>query len=170
MKQEKAETKPLPGGENAREALYRLIGKILLLPNVSSLSLSKQGVTLTRVVGEEEVWPENLYGEDDIDLVGYEFLLKRLQLVELPPAKCTFPPEALQEAAALLGNQLIGFLAPAGELAAAYFGIEGVPTHILGYPVIYGDDQTTKLVVVGSPSHYWSDAREGVVIEMAVGL
>ncbi len=164
----KSETRALPAGPNAREALHQLLSKLLFLPKLEEIIINSSGVELSRAVQDEPVWPPELDG--DTDLVGYDFILKRLELHELPVDVCKFPPEALQAAAEGLGNQIVGFLAPQGELAFAYFGLDGTPPRLFGYPVLFGEAETTKLVVVGGPTHFWSDAREGVVIEMEAGL
>lgn len=165
----RTETLQLPTGPDARERLVRILSAAVGLSNVNQVVINGSGVALTRAV-DGPVWPLEMIEGMDTDLVGYDFILKRIELQELPVERCAFPPDALQAAAELLGNQIVGFLCPPGEAGPAYFGLEGTPAVIFGYPVIYGDSETTKLIVVGGPNHYWSEAREGVVVELEVGL
>lgn len=170
--EERIQRLPLPTGKDNREHLLKLVRTALGLNRVKELLIDGNGVTLTRFVPPgTDAWPVETQYPDDSDLVDYGFIMHRIELQELETKRCSFPPEAFQEAAERLGNQVVGFLFPPGELGPAYFGIEGAPTRIFGYPVLYGTEATTKIVVVGGPTHFWSEAREGVVIDVeALGL
>jgi hypothetical protein len=170
---EVVETMPLPTGGGARDRLLTLVRTAISLSHVKEIVIDGAGVTLTRYVADGPAWPVEATMttvEGDTDLVDHAFMMRRISLAELPADKCSFPPEALQASAELLGNRLVGFLFPAGEAGPAYFGIEGQPSAIFGYPVLYGTEAGTKIVIVGGPSHFWSEAREGIVIDIEVGL
>lgn len=164
----RSKTLPLP---RTKEQLLELLKRVLDLSELREITVTEQSVTVSRrVPGNAPVVPPT----DDDETVDGEFALHHLadNLDEYPFAPEEHPLFILRDVMARITNRGLRpnwVLAPAGGWLEAYLGLPEEPpaTHVFGMRVVLLRDQKYgKLVVVGSPTNYLSDASYGVIVEM----
>lgn len=151
-----------------RDELLEMLKLATSLARVSRIEITPKRLVVKRVVHErEEVFPDKSALTAEIEP---GFLLPRLVMTEIPARAHAF--FTLQAAVDLItdnGLRVIGLWAPQGELVGAWLGLPNgsVPRHVFGHAVTYmeGDVWAQKIVVIGGPTQWLSDATHAMVID-----
>ncbi len=164
----RSQTVKLP---RTKEKTLDLLKDLLDLSAIQEISITSADITVSRQVAETQpVIPsrkveETIDGEavlhrisDDVDSYPYH-----------PDDHPLFVMRDVMDSISRRGLRPNWVLAPADGWLEAYFGLPDVPpaTHVFGMRVIHFKDRDyRKLVVVGSPTDYISDALHGVIVDM----
>lgn len=167
----KTHSEPLPASS---EKVVALVKRVLQLPRVQEIRITPTTFEVTRLLdpAEAAVIPE----ADAAVEIDFDFLLTRLRVLEeVPFSPDTHPYIALVQATQHIATQRLivsALFAPTSEALEAYFGLDENPgiTHFMGIPVIFHHDERypMKLLVVGGPTSYVSDATAGIIIDIGV--
>lgn len=164
----RAQTVPLP---RTKELTLKLLGKILDLSEIQEVVISPGDITVSRRVAENVPIVPSVDDEDvDGDYV-LRHLADNLEEHVYTDAHPLFVIRDVMNRITLRGLRPNWVLVPAGGWAEAYFDLPEEPpaTHVFGMRIIpLRDQEYRKLVVVGSPTNYLSDASFGVIVDMGV--
>jgi hypothetical protein len=169
-KKPRTHTEPLP---RSIEELIRRFKQAISLSGVEEVKITPAEFSVRRLVEDGvDVLPKESGVEE---LPDPEFVLERLDLEELPFDPGGLPTVQLVSATQRISSRRmnpVAIFAPEGPWISAFFGLpEDTPlTHLFGMRVIYSASETCqeKLVAVGSPTHYLTDATYGVIIDIGV--
>jgi hypothetical protein len=165
----RAKQVPLPP---TLEELVALFKRAIALPEVNEVRVNEQEVQIRRwVLDGEDVLPE----EGAVDGLDPEFVLSRIELLELEFSEERHPFVSLRDATQLVtsrGLKPTHVFAPDGGWVEAFFDLPEEPPakSVFGINIVRSASETCqeKLVVVGGNGPYLSDAVMGVVIDLGV--
>jgi hypothetical protein len=145
-------------------AIIKRLKYIITLRGVQSVTINTEELVVERACSPlKDIIPEN----PDVGL-SVAGLLADLTLDEIKsPAHPIFLIQAAADAVAARGLQLVAVVMPDMATLTAFLGLaEGdAPRTCLGHPVVYLNDGSEKIVVLGSPTSYIDDTVYGVLID-----
>lgn len=164
----RAETVALP---RTKELTLKLLGKLLDLSEIQEIVISPGDITVSRRVAENVPVVPSVADEDiDGDYVLHHLADDLEEHVSTDEHPLLIIRDVMSRIT-LRGLRPNWILAPSGGWVEAFFGLPEEPpaTHVFGMRIIPLQDQEyRKLVVVGSPTNYLSDAAFGVIVDMGV--
>jgi hypothetical protein len=161
------------------EGVVALFRHVVLLREVQEIRVTPTEFEVSRLLeadSTEDVVPSPAEKND----VEPEFLFKRLDLTHVEFNPDRHPYLTLVKATEEMTEvnvRPIAVMAPSADLFAAFFGLDdgAQPPHFLGLRMIYGvfgesqdHNYADKIVVVGGPTPYLSDATHGFIIDIGV--
>lgn len=168
----KLKTHRVPMQKLSPDDLVSLVKRSIQLSLVQEIKISSEGFYLSRMMEDEDEAVLPTAGADDG--VDMDFVLSR---IDLENAK--FDPEAnpylvLVEATAKMTDDKLkvsALLVPKSDTFVDYFGLpedEGIPAAFMGIRVVEhtSTQYDGKLVVIGGPTIYLTDATRGIIIDM----
>lgn len=160
---------PLP---RSQEELVLRFKEAISLPSVEEITVTTSELRVRRsVLPDQEVFPKNA---EQSDVYDPDLLLGVVELDDVPFNEKAHPLLVLHAAMQkVLDRNLkpLYIVAPKGPWLCAYIGLEDQRlTHVYGMQVIETESPSyqERLVVLGSSTAYFADARYGVSIDLGV--
>lgn len=161
---------PLP--KSGVLGVLHYVQRALVLPGMQEVSITPQGISVTREMAEDDEVVPGVTNDVDVD-----FLLSHVELLTHP-----FSPEEHGTAALFAAGQALGkigcearwLIAPSWPLVAAWLGVEleVPPKLVYGFSLKLAPSGSTngRVVLLGSPPRrmFLSDATFGVAIDLGV--